>query len=165
MNILVYKSPGALELNRHEKLHNIVFDHVLDASKNIANEIKDLILLKQNENKLCVLGLSTGSSPLTVYKELIKMHNEGLSFKNVVTFNLDEYFLLPPEHIESYHCFMHENLLNHIDIDPKNIHIPSGSLSHYEIENYCSDYENKIKNLGGIDIQILGIGRNGHIGC
>ena len=94
MNILVYKSPGALELNRHEKLHNIVFDHVLDASKNIANEIKDLILLKQNENKLCVLGLSTGSSPLTVYKELIKMHNEGLSFKNVVTFNLDEYFLL-----------------------------------------------------------------------
>ena len=164
MNILVYKSPGALELNRHEKLHNIVFDHVLDASKNIANEIKDLILLKQNENKLCILGLSTGSSPLTVYKELIKMHNEGLSFKNVVTFNLDEYFLLPPEHIESYHCFMHENLLNHIDIDPKNIHIPSGSLSHYEIENYCSDYENKIKNLGGIDIQILGIGRNGHIG-
>ena len=133
-------------------------------SKVIAKEIGALIKLKQSQNKLCVLGLATGSSPLSVYRELISLHNNGLSFKNVVTFNLDEYFLLPPEHVQSYHNFMHENLFNHIDIDPKNIHIPKGSLSQYEIDLYCKEYEQKIIDQGGIDLQILGIGRTGHIG-
>ena len=133
-------------------------------SKVIAKEIGALIKLKQSQNKLCVLGLATGSSHLSVYRELISLHNNGLSFKNVVTFNLDEYFLLPPEHVQSYHNFMHENLFNHIDIDPKNIHIPKGSLSQYEIDLYCKEYEQKIIDQGGIDLQILGIGRTGHIG-
>ena len=133
-------------------------------SKVIAKEIGALIKLKQSQNKLCVLGLATGSSPLSVYRELISLHNNGLSFKNVVTFNLDEYFLLPPEHVQSYHNFMYENLFNHIDIDPKNIHIPKGSLSQYEIDLYCKEYEQKIIDQGGIDLQILGIGRTGHIG-
>ena len=164
MNKIEYRRPGTFEINRFEKLHNVIFDNMERASLSIANEIRDLIILKQKENKPCVLGLATGSSPLTVYKELIQMHKEGLSFKNVMTFNLDEYFLLPPEHIESYHCFMHEHLFNHIDINPKNIHIPSGTLSPYEIDSYCSEYEKKISKLGGIDIQLLGIGRNGHIG-
>ena len=164
MNNLKYKIPGSIEVNRLERLHNLVFDDVKKGSKVIAKEIGALIKLKQSQNKLCVLGLATGSSPLSVYRELISLHNNGLSFKNVVTFNLDEYFLLPPEHVQSYHNFMHENLFNHIDIDPKNIHIPKGSLSQYEIDLYCKEYEQKIIDQGGIDLQILGIGRTGHIG-
>lgn len=164
MNNLKYKIPGSIEVNRLERLHNLVFDDVKKGSKVIAKEIRALIKLKQSQNKLCVLGLATGSSPLSVYRELISLHNNGLSFKNVVTFNLDEYFLLPPEHVQSYHNFMHENLFNHIDIDPKNIHIPKGSLSQYEIDLYCKEYEQKIIDQGGIDLQILGIGRTGHIG-
>lgn len=164
MNNLKYKIPGSIEVNRLERLHNLVFDDVKKGSKVIAKEIGALIKLKQSQNKLCVLGLATGSSPLSVYRELISLHNNGLSFKNVVTFNLDEYFLLPPEHAQSYHNFMHENLFNHIDIDPKNIHIPKGSLSQYEIDLYCKEYEQKIIDQGGIDLQILGIGRTGHIG-
>jgi|TARA_B110000208_G_C11764998_1_gene428275 glucosamine-6-phosphate deaminase len=164
MNNLKYKIPGSIEVNRLERLHNLVFDDVKKGSKAIAKEIGALIKLKQSQNKLCVLGLATGSSPLSVYRELISLHNNGLSFKNVVTFNLDEYFLLPPEHVQSYHKFMHENLFNHIDIDPKNIHIPKGSLSQYEIDLYCKEYEQKIIDQGGIDLQILGIGRTGHIG-
>ena len=164
MNNLKYKIPGSIEVNRLERLHNLVFDDVKKGSKAIAKEIGALIKLKQSQNKLCVLGLATGSSPLSVYRELISLHNNGLSFKNVVTFNLDEYFLLPPEHVQSYHNFMHENLFNHIDIDPKNIHIPKGSLSQYEIDLYCKEYEQKITDQGGIDLQILGIGRTGHIG-
>tara|TARA_B100000767_G_C19773715_1_gene541419 strand:- start:224 stop:2125 length:1902 start_codon:yes stop_codon:yes gene_type:complete len=164
MNNLKHKIPGAKEINRFERIHNIVFDNVNEASKVIAKEIGVLIKLKQSQKKLCVLGLATGSSPLSVYKELISLHNKGLSFKNVVTFNLDEYFLLPAEHIQSYHNFMYENLFNHIDIDPKNIHIPKGSLSLYEIDEYCKEYEKEIIDNGGIDLQILGIGRTGHIG-
>jgi glucosamine-6-phosphate deaminase len=164
MNNLKYKIPGSIEVNRLERLHNLVFDDVKKGSKVIAKEIGALIKLKQSQNKLCVLGLATGSSPLSVYRELISLHNNGLSFKNVVTFNLDEYFLLPPEHVQSYHNFMYENLFNHIDIDPKNIHIPKGSLSQYEIDLYCKEYEQKIIDQGGIDLQILGIGRTGHIG-
>ncbi len=164
MNKLNHKRPGTFEINRLEKLHNIVFDDVKSASISVAEEIKELILSKQNKNEICVLGFATGSSPLTVYKELIKMYKNGLSFKNVVTFNLDEYFLLPPEHLESHHLFMHENLFNHIDINPENIHIPSGTLSPYEINDYCIEFEKKINNYGGIDLQILGIGRTGHIG-
>lgn len=164
MNKLNYNRPGTHEINQKEKLHNVVFDRVGVASKVIAEEIRDLILAKQHQNKPCVLGLATGSSPLSVYKELVQMHENGLSFKNVITFNLDEYHMLPPEHIQSYHYFMNDHLFDHIDIDSKNIHIPLGTLSMYEIEDYCKFYEQKIKDLGGIDLQILGIGRTGHIG-
>ena len=164
MNELAFKRPGTYEINRLEKLHNIIFDDVKNASKSIALEIKELILLKQKTNENCVLGLATGSSPITVYEELIKFHRNGLSFYNVITFNLDEYDLLPPEHIQSYHSFMHDNLFDHIDIPPENIHIPSGILSPYEISDYCNEYEKKIEANGGIDLQILGIGRTGHIG-
>ena len=164
MNKLVYKKPGTFEKNRNERLHNIIFDRVEGASKEIANEIKTLILEKQQQNKPCVLGLATGSSPLSVYKELVQMHRQGLSFKNVITFNLDEYFSLAPTHIQSYHYFMHDHLFDHIDILPENIHIPKGRLSLDEIEDYCKSYEEKINAVGGIDLQLLGIGRTGHIG-
>lgn len=142
-----------------------IFDNSVDASRQIASEIKDLILQKQKENKMAVLGLATGSSPIAVYDELVRMHQEeGLSFKNVVSFNLDEYYPLDPKSKQSYYYFMHEYLFDHVDIDESNVHIPSGTVALEEVEAYCADYDQKIENAGGIDIQLLGIGRTGHIG-
>jgi glucosamine-6-phosphate deaminase len=138
-------------------------------SKEAAKIVADRIRRKPN----LVLGLATGSTPLGLYKELIRLHKEeGLDFSKVITFNLDEYVGLPPEHDQSYHYFMWENLFKHININPANVHIPQGmfgdlKISPYEtdpkIEAYCRWYEEKIKEAGGIDLQILGIGANGHI--
>ena len=111
------------------------------------------------------MGLATGSSPKGLYAELVRMHKEeGLSFKNVITFNLDEYYPMEPDSINSYVRFMKELLLDQVDILPENYHIPDGTLSKEEIADYCANYEAKIEALGGIDLQILGIGGNGHIG-
>lgn len=110
----------------------------------------------------CVIGFATGSTPLGLYKELIRMHkDEGLDFSKVVSFNLDEYVGLPPNHPESYHYYMWENLFKHININPSNVHIPMGMAE--DIEAFCEWYEKKINEHGGIDLQILGIGSNGHI--
>lgn len=110
-----------------------------------------------------VLGLATGSTPIGTYKELIRMHKEeGLDFSQVTTFNLDEYIGLAPEDVQSYYHFMFETLFNHINIKKENIHIPDGKTE--DIESFCRKYEADIKNSGGIDLQILGIGVNGHIG-
>ena len=109
-----------------------------------------------------VIGLATGSTPLGLYKELVRIHkDEGLSFSQIVTFNLDEYVGLPPEHPQSYRCFISQNLLDHIDIRKENIHLPNGMAE--DIELACTEYEKEIKEAGGIDLQILGIGSNGHI--
>ena len=111
------------------------------------------------------MGLATGSSPTDVYKELVRMHREeGLTFKKVITFNLDEYYPMNPEAVQSYVRFMYENLFNHVDIPKENVNIPDGTIEIEEIQKYCQDYENKIEKYGGIDIQLLGIGRSGHIG-
>ncbi len=164
-NILDYQSPGSFEETRFEKLHNVIFDTSNDASKQVAASISSLIKDKQAEGSLCVLGLATGSTPISVYRELVRLHKEeGLSFKNVVSFNLDEYYLIPKSDFQSYHHFMQVNLFNHIDILPENIHIPNGELAPEEIRPFCNAYEKKIKTYGGIDLQILGIGRTGHIG-
>lgn len=110
----------------------------------------------------CILGFATGSTPLGMYKELIRMHKtEGLDFSKVTTFNLDEYVGLPPEHDQSYHYFMWENLFKHINVDPRFVHIPMGMSE--DISAHCEWYEAQIKKVGGIDLQILGIGANGHI--
>jgi len=110
----------------------------------------------------CVLGFATGRSPLTLYQELIRMHRkEGLDFSKVTTFNLDEYVGLPPSHDQSYHFFMWENLFKHINVDPRYIHIPAGMAD--DVEEQCEWYEKRIDEAGGIDLQILGIGGNGHI--
>lgn len=110
----------------------------------------------------CVLGFATGKSPLTLYQELIRMHrNEGLDFSKVTTFNLDEYVGLPPSHDQSYHFFMWENLFKHINVDSRYIHIPAGMAD--DVEEQCEWYEKRIDEAGGIDLQILGIGSNGHI--
>ena len=109
-----------------------------------------------------VLGLATGSTPLGLYKELIRMHREeGLDFSQVTTFNLDEYVGLPREHSQSYHYFMHENLFQHINISEQNIYIPSGTTSNYQA--FCEWYEQRIVESGGIDLQVLGIGSDGHV--
>ena len=160
-----YEKAGSHEDNRYEKIHNVVFESSSEASLLVAREIADLIVDKNNRGETCVLGLATGSSPIRVYDELVKMHREnGLSFKNVVSFNLDEYFPMNPESIHSYHHFMNEHLFNHIDIPKENIFIPDGTIAQQDIPAYCKGYEQKIKSFGGIDFQLLGIGRTGHIG-
>ena len=164
MNIS-YKSPGALEETRFEKIHSVIFNDSRNASLVIAQEISSLIRNKQEKNKNCVLGLATGSSPISVYQELVRMHKEeGLSFKNVVTFNLDEYYPMSKEDINSYHYFMNIHLFDHIDIKKENIHIPDGTVKKEDINAYCDEYEKRILNEGGLDFQLLGIGRTGHIG-
>ncbi|WP_445730921.1 glucosamine-6-phosphate deaminase [Mariniflexile sp.] len=150
---------------RFENIETVVFENSSTASKAVAKEIADLIRVKQAQKQPCILGLATGSSPKSLYAELVRMHKqEGLSFKNVVSFNLDEYYPMEPDSVNSYVRFMKELLFNHIDILPENIHIPDGTLPKEEIANYCDQYEAKIKAVGGIDLQILGIGGNGHIG-
>ena len=164
MNIS-YISPGALEQTRFEKIHSVIFEDSKKASLIIAKEISDLIIKKQKQDKNCVLGLATGSSPISVYQELVRMHKEdGLSFRNVVSFNLDEYFPMTKNDINSYHHFMNVHLFDHVDINKKNIHIPDGNVKKEKINEYCAEYEKKIAKNGGIDLQLLGIGRTGHIG-
>ena len=110
-------------------------------------------------------GLATGSTPKSLYTELVRMHREEkLSFKNVITFNLDEYYPIDNDALQSYNRFMRTNLFDHIDINPKNIHIPNGEIKKEDIKDHCQQYEKKIEDAGGIDLQILGIGNNGHIG-
>lgn len=162
---LQYDIPGKFEETRFEKNHNVIFKSASDASKNVAEEIAQLIRFKQSRNESCVLGLATGSSPIKVYEELVRMHQEdGLSFHNVITFNLDEYYPMTKENRQSYHYFMREHLFNHVDIKPENINIPDGTILLSQVNQYCIDYDNKIKQAGGIDLQLLGIGRTGHVG-
>ncbi|MEL0650731.1 glucosamine-6-phosphate deaminase [Algibacter sp. TI.3.09] len=150
---------------RFENIGTVVYQDSTTASKAVAKEIADLINVKQAQKQPCILGLATGSSPKGLYAELVRLHKEeGLSFKNVISFNLDEYYPMEPDSINSYVRFMKEQLFNHIDILPENYHVPDGLLSKEAIADYCNAYEAKIEALGGIDLQILGIGGNGHIG-
>lgn len=128
----------------------------------LSKEAAKLIATKIRNKPDLVLGLATGSSPLGIYKELIRLHKEeGLDFSKVTTFNLDEYVGLPPSHDQSYHYFMKRNLFDHINLDERYIHVPHGMAK--DIDKFCSWYEKRIKDAGGIDLQILGIGANGHI--
>ena len=162
---IAYTQAGKFEDTRFEKIHNIIFKNSNEASILVAHEIADLIREKESQNKPCVLGLATGSSPIKVYEELIRIHKEeGLSFANVITFNLDEYYPMDKNNIQSYFYFMHEHLFNHIDILPENINIPNGKVSSEDLYQSCIDYEMKIKAVGGLDFQLLGIGRTGHVG-
>jgi glucosamine-6-phosphate deaminase len=149
----------------YEKIPVEIFGTPKEGSAFVAAEIAKIIRARQMEGKKCVLGLATGSTPITMYKELVRLHREeGLSFKNVITFNLDEYFPLERDAVQSYWSFMHRNLFNHVDINPENIHLPDGGWKQEDIKKYCLGYEAAIDAEGGIDLQILGIGNNGHIG-
>jgi glucosamine-6-phosphate deaminase len=150
---------------RLEKMKTDIYSTAHDASISVANEIADLIRLKQSKNENCVLGLATGSTPTAVYAELVRMHDEeGLSFGNVYTFNLDEYYPIHPNALQSYVRFMNEHLFDLIDIPKDQVNIPDGTLEKGDISEFCSNYEKKLNDLGGLDLQILGIGRTGHIG-
>ncbi|MDE3143697.1 MAG: glucosamine-6-phosphate deaminase [Bacteroidota bacterium] len=148
-----------------EKIPVKIFPDTKTGSAFVAQEVANLIREKTKKGEDCVLGLATGSTPISLYAELVRMHKEeGLSFKNVITFNLDEYYPLEREALQSYWSFMHRHLFNHIDIDPANIHMPNGALLKEDVKKHCLKYESLIDAVGGIDLQILGIGNNGHIG-
>ena len=148
-----------------EKIPVKIFPTPKEGSAFVAQEIAAKIRETQAKGQPIVIGLATGSTPISLYKELVRLHKlEGLSFKNVTTFNLDEYYPIEKEAYQSYYSFMHRQLFDHIDIDPSNIFIPNGELPKEEIKKHCQEYEQLIEAKGGIDIQILGIGNNGHIG-
>ena len=153
------------QLKSFEKIPLKIWESSVDASEHVAQSIGLAIRQKEQEGENIVLGLATGSSPIKVYEHLIRMHKEeGLSFKNVITFNLDEYYPMDKKAQQSYVRFMHEYLFDHVDIPKKNINIPNGEISIDKVGEHCDAYEKKILDNGGIDIQILGIGRTGHIG-
>jgi glucosamine-6-phosphate deaminase len=153
------------ESRKFEKIKTEIYADSGKASFLVARQIANTIKVKSDIGANVVLGLATGSTPTKVYSYLVDFHrNEGLSFKNVYTFNLDEYYPMDPEALQSYVRFMNEHLFDHIDIDKSHIFIPDGKLNPDEIKSFVKEYEEKIKFLGGIDIQLLGIGRSGHIG-
>ena len=154
-----------LEETRYEKLPVSVYADQKTASLAVAARIAKLIRGKQALGQQTVLGLATGVTPIGVYAELIRLHREeGLSFKDVITFNLDEYYPMQPGAAQSYVTFMNENLFDHIDIDKSLVHIPDGTLAQEDVAAFCLDYERQLSELGGLDLQLLGIGRTGHIG-
>ena len=155
----------APKLVSFEKIDTSIYPSAEEACMAAAMEIAALVKSKQASGERAVLGLATGSTPRKVYAALVRMHREnGLSFKNVVTFNLDEYYSLAPDALQSYHRFMNENLFSHIDISRENCFLPDGLVAPDQIKQHCEEYEKKIESFGGIDLQLLGIGRNGHIG-
>src|SRR4051794_39978286 len=148
-----------------EQSRTCVYADSSEVDRAVALEIATLVRDRAAAGKQCVLGLATGSTPTGVYEQLARLHREqGLSFANVITFNLDEYYPIQPNSIQSYRRFMHEYLFDRIDIPPESIHIPDGTVAPDKVGQYCADYERAIESAGGIDLQLLGVGRTGHIG-
>jgi len=159
------KAPSIDLSDSFEKIPVKIFPDLQQGSLFVAQQIAELIRVKQKNKEKCVLGLATGSTPRSLYAELVRMHKkEKLSFKNVITFNLDEYYPIDNNALQSYNRFMRKHLFERTDINPKNIHIPNGEIKKEDIKAHCIEYEKKIHDAGGIDLQILGIGNNGHIG-
>ena len=150
---------------QHERAPVLIFDDPASMAARVARRIATLIEERQAVNQTAVLGLPTGSTPIGVYQELVRMHQEErLDLSNVVTFNLDEYYPLDPGRLQSYHRFMAENFFDHVNIPNEQIHIPRGDVPPEEVERHCLEYEHAIEKAGGIDLQLLGIGRSGHVG-
>jgi glucosamine-6-phosphate deaminase len=142
-----------------------IFESNRDLARSVAQTIAAVIRERNSFGQNAVLGLPTGSTPVGVYRELVRMHREdGLDFSGVITFNLDEYFGLQPDQLQSYHFTMRRALFDHVNIPPNNIHIPDGTIAAEHLDEYCRQYEDKIERAGGIDLMLLGIGRDGHIG-
>src|SRR5512147_1110844 len=143
---------------RLEKIPTVVVDSHEALSRTIARRIAAVLAERRAAGARPVLGLATGSTPIGVYRELIRMHREdGLSFRGVVTFNLDEYHPMPPKSIHSYRRFMQENLFDHIDIAPADTHVPDGTVPRDAVGAMAESYEAAIHAAGGIDFQLLGI--------
>lgn len=158
-------TPHLLAPNRFEHMPLAVFASSAEAARAVASEIALAIKTQARPDRPLVLGLATGSTPVGVYAELVRLHREeGLSFRYVRSFNLDEYLGLSPDHPQSYHAFMRAHLFDHIDMAPGAWRVPEGRLGPGEIDAFCQAYEQAITDAGGIDIQLLGIGRTGHIG-
>lgn len=148
-----------------ERVPVLIFDDPGELARQAARQVRTLIEAKRAAGDTAVLGLPTGSTPIGVYQELVRMHREeGLDFSNVVTFNLDEYVPMDPDSLQSYHRFMRENFFDHVNVPGANVHIPRGDLAEAEIEGHAAEYERAIQRAGGIDLMLLGIGRSGHIG-
>src|SRR5271167_324695 len=142
----------------HTKIPTLVFPTSTQASRHVALMIESLIRQNNSANRPTVLGLATGSTPVGLYRELIRLHKDaGLDFSRVITFNLDEYYPMAKENLHSYSLWMHETFFKHVNIKPSNIHIPDGTVPFQEVEDYCAQYEQMIRRAGGIDLQILGI--------
>ena len=149
----------------HTKVPTLVFPTSNQAARHVALMIESLIRQNNSAGRPTVLGLPTGSTPVSLYRELIRLHGEsGLDFSRVITFNLDEYYPMRPDDAQSYRRWMQETFFNHVNIPPQNVHVPDGMVSIDEVEDYCMRYEQRIRRAGGIDLQVLGIGRTGHIG-
>jgi len=165
---LAYSTAGKTQmdmLTKYERVPTYIYAESSEASLAVANEIATLIISKQRRDKKCVLGLPTGSTQIGIYEELVRLHKEeGLSFKNVITFNIDEYYPISAQSIHSYRQYMEQHLFSHIDILPENINIPDGTITLESVHDYCREYEKKINEVGGIDLLLLGIGQTGHIG-
>jgi len=148
-----------------EKLPVKIFVDDRHACVAVARRMAEIIRQRARQGKNAVFGLATGHTPINVYRELIRLHKEdGLSFANVVTFNLDEYWPIRHDAPQSYHRWMNENLFNHVDIPKANIHLPSGEIAAKDVSEHCRQYDQAIRDAGGVDLQILGVGRSGHIG-
>jgi len=148
-----------------ERLRTVVVEEPDDVAVLVARRIREVVETAVEERGRCVLGLATGSTPLGIYRELIRLHLEGaVDFSRVVTFNLDEYYPMRPDSLHSYRRFMEENFFQYVNVDPANVHVPDGTVPRSELVGYCEAYERAIADAGGIDLQILGIGRSGHIG-
>ena len=161
---MVHYKPTSM-IDSLEKIPVKIFNNPDEGSGFVAREIAKLIREKEAAGQKCVIGLATGSSPKTLYAHLVKMHKEeGLSFKNVITFNLDQYYPMEKDALQSYHYFMRKNLFEQTDIDPDNYHLPDGMVPKEKMKEHCNNYEKQIEEAGGLDLQILGIGVNGHIG-
>ena len=159
------REQGTRAGTQRERVETLIFEDPNPMAHRVARRIANLIEERQAVGKNVVLGLPTGSTPIGVYQELIRMHEEdGLDFSNVVTFNLDEYYPIAPDSLQSYHRFMEENLFAHVNIPDDNIHIPRGDIPREEVERHCLEYEHAIEKAGGIDLMLLGIGRSGHVG-
>ncbi len=152
-------------ITQRERIPVRIYPHATQASKAVAKQIADLIRERASAGQNCVLGLATGNTPVGIYDELVRMHHdEGLSFANVITFNLDEYYPMQPHELQSYVRFMREHLFDLVDIPPGNWHVPDGTVPVEQVTDFCTWYEEQIAQAGGIDIQLLGVGRTGHIG-
>lgn len=159
------ESVRMVEQHGRERIAVQIYDDDQVIAERVAGRIAALIRERNAEERRTVLGLATGSTPIGIYRELIRLHREeGLDFSRVISFNLDEYYPMEPESIHSYHRYMWENLFEQINIDPANVHIPRGDIPRDQVEEHCAEYEQQIRAAGGIDFQLLGIGRSGHIG-
>ncbi|MEC7447167.1 MAG: 6-phosphogluconolactonase, partial [Planctomycetota bacterium] len=148
------------------RLPTYVFDNVKPLASHVANIIAGVIRERNALGQKAVLGLPTGSTPVSIYRELIRLHQEeNLDFSEVETFNLVEYYGLAKDQLQSYHRWMQDNFFNHVNIPPESIHIPDGTVAAEDVDQHCRNYEESIRKAGGIDVMLLGIGGNGHVGA